>query len=382
MYKRSLAPILLRFAKLYPIVGITGPRQSGKTTLAKTLFKKLPYVSLENLDIRALAGGDPRAFLHKYQDGAIFDEVQNAPELLSYLQEVVDNEPKKKGRYVLTGSQNFALSHQISQSLSGRIGMSTLLPLSLSELNEKSSATTSIFKGGYPALHISGMHPLEFYPSYIQTYLERDVRQLKNIENFGKFQTFLKLCAGRVGQLANLSSLAGDCGISHTTARQWLNILEASFIIFLLPPFHQNFNKRLIKMPKLYFYDTGLVCTLLGLEKESQLETHYLKGALFENLVILEVMKKRLNEGLPPNLYFWRDQTGHEVDLLAEWGGEIHALEIKSSSTFQSDYIKNIQYFRTLSHESKGHLVYTGKEEGFYDGIKLTPLNKLSSIFA
>lgn len=381
MYERLITPTLLRLSKLYPILGITGPRQSGKTTLAKMLFKHLPYVSLENLDIRSQAQNDPRAFLEQYKAGAIFDEVQHVPDLLSYLQEVVDASPEK-GRYVLTGSQNFALNQHISQSLSGRIGMTTLLPLSLAELGITSDVSPSIFKGGYPGLHQLNMHPLDFYPSYIQTYLERDVRQLKNIENFGRFQTFLKLCAGRVGQIVNLSSLAQDCGISHTTARQWLNILEASYLIFFLQPFHQNFNKRLIKMPKLYFYDTGLACTLLGLEQENQLSTHYLKGALFENLIILEILKKRLNQGLLPNIYFWRDRTGYEIDLLAEWGDKIHIMEIKSGSTFQSDFIKNIQYFHTISKEVpgkmvKGYLIYSGQQAGSYLDVELVPLEKL-----
>ena len=381
MYERLITPTLLRLSKLYPILGITGPRQSGKTTLAKMLFKHLPYVSLENLDIRTQAQNDPRAFLEQYKAGAIFDEVQNVPDLLSYLQEIVDASPEK-GRYVLTGSQNFSLNHHISQSLSGRIGMTTLLPLSLAELGMPSDMTSAIFKGGYPGLHQLNMHPLDFYPSYIQTYIERDVRQLKNIENFGRFQTFLKLCAGRVGQIVNLSSLAQDCGISHATARQWLSILEARYLIFFLQPFHENFNKRLIKMPKLYFYDTGLACTLLGLEKESQLNTHYLRGGLFENLIILEILKKRLNQGLLPNIYFWRDQTGHEIDLVAEWGDTIHSMEIKSGSTFQPDFIKNIQYFQNIAKESshkiiKGYLMYSGQQAGSYLNVELVPLEKL-----
>ncbi|XCA33123.1 MAG: ATP-binding protein [Wolbachia endosymbiont of Polyergus mexicanus] len=379
MYLRSITPVLERFSKLYPALGITGPRQSGKTTIAKTLFKHLPYVSLENIDTRFQAQNDPRAFLANYQQGAIFDEVQHVPELLSYLQEIADESPVK-GRYVLTGSQNFALSHHVSQSLSGRIGMTTLLPLSLSELGMPININSAIFKGGYPGLHSLNMHPLDFYPSYIQTYIERDVRQLKNIENIGRFQTFLKLCAGRVGQILNLSSFAQDCGISHTTVRQWLNILEASYLIFFLQPFHQSFNKSLIKMPKLYFYDTGLACTLLGLEKESQLETHYLKGALFENLIVLEIFKKRLNQGLPANIYFWRDRTGHEVDLLAEWGGNIHAIEIKAGSTLQSDFFKNVQYFCELSQTAKGYLIYTGQQNGSHAKVKLVPINEIDQL--
>jgi uncharacterized protein len=379
MYKRSISPVLEKFSNLYPILGITGPRQSGKTTIAKMLFSHLPYVSLENLDIRIQVQNDPRSFLATYKAGAIFDEIQHTPELLSYLQQVVD-ESTQKGQYILTGSQNFALNHHISQSLSGRIGMSTLLPLSLSELEGVTEPLVSIFKGGYPRLHSTNMHSLDFYPSYIQTYIERDIRQLKNIENFSRFQNFLKLCAGRVGQIINFSSLALDCGISHTTAKEWLNILEASYIVFFLQPFYKNFSKRLIKMPKLYFYDTGLACTLLGLEKEEQLETHYLKGALYENLIILEFLKGRLNKGLPPNLYFWRDRAGHEVDLIAEWGGKIRAIEIKFSSTFQPEFNKNIQYFYKLSPDIDGYIIYNGTQEGKFSEVSLIPAKQISQL--
>ncbi|ASX28015.1 AAA family ATPase [Rickettsia sp. MEAM1 (Bemisia tabaci)] len=379
MYQRFIQGVLEKFSKFYPVLGITGPRQSGKTTLAKILFPHLPYVSLENLDTRIQAQQDLRSFLANYQNGAIFDEVQHVPELLSYLQGVVD-ESSQKGRYVITGSQNFSLSHHISQSLSGRIGMVTLLPLSLSELKEAENPLASIFKGGYPLLHNLNMHPLDFYPSYIQTYIERDVRQLKNIENFNRFQTFLKLCAGRIGQIVNFSSLALDCGISHTTARQWLGILEASYIIFFLQPFYKNFNKRLIKMPKLYFYDTGIACTLLGLEKEQQLETHYLKGALYENLVILELLKGRLNLGLPANFYFWKDKSGHEIDFVAEWGGTIKAVEIKFNSTFQPDYIKNLNYFYKLDPNIESYLVYNGIQESKFLNTSLIPLKQIDKI--
>ena len=379
MYIRSISSVLEKFSNLYPILGITGPRQSGKTTIAKMLFPHLPYVSLENLDIRIQVQNDPRSFLATYKAGAIFDEIQHTPELLSYLQQVVD-ESTQKGQYILTGSQNFALNHHISQSLSGRIGMSTLLPLSLSELGGVTEPLVSIFKGGYPRLHSTNMHSLDFYPSYLQTYIERDIRQLKNIENFSRFQNFLKLCAGRVGQIINFSSLAQDCGISHTTAREWLNILEASYLVFFLQPFYKNFSKRLIKMPKLYFYDTGLACTLLGLEKEEQLETHYLKGALYENLIILEFLKGRLNKGLPPNLYFWRDRTGREIDLIAEWGGKIRAIEIKFSSTFQSEFNKNIQYFYKLSSDIDGYVIYNGTQEGKFFEVSLIPAKQIGQL--
>ncbi len=291
------------------------------------------------------------------------------------------DESGEKGRYVLTGSQNFALTQHISQSLSGRIGMATLLPLSLSEINSPEPITTQIFKGGYPGLLNFGIDPVDFYPSYIQTYIERDVRQLKNIENLGRFQTFLRLCAGRVGQIMNFSSLAQDCGISHTTARQWLTILEASYLVFLLQPFHKNFNKRLIKMPKLYFYDTGLACSLLGLEKESQLDTHYLKGGLYENLVILEILKGRINRGRAPHIYFWRDKTGHEIDCIAEWGGLVKAIEIKASSTFQSDFIKGLQHFSELLPTAKKYLIYNGTQEGTFLNTTLINTRKIDQLF-
>lgn len=384
VYKREIAAAINRLKNFYPIIGITGPRQSGKTTLAKMLFPDLPYVTLENIDVRLQASQDPRAFLKKYDRGAIFDEVQHVPALLSYLQGVVDETPEK-GKYVLTGSQNFSLNSAIAQSLSGRISMISLLPLSLHELQTLEEPIDSIFNGGYPGLHQLGMHPLDFYPSYIQTYIERDVRQIKQIGNLGRFQTFLKLCAGRVGQLVNFSSLAQDAGISHTTAREWLSILETSYIVFMLQPYYQNLNKRLMKMPKIYFYDTGLACSLLGLEKKEQLHTHYTRGALFENLVILEALKGRLNKSLLPQLYFWRDRTGHEVDLIGEWGGTLHSFEIKSSDTFQESYIKNMKYFLSLYKEHmktpvNGYLLYNGDQQGEYSNIKLLPFRQLKEV--
>ena len=373
MFKRSIAAIVKRFSQIYPVIGITGPRQSGKTTLAQLLFPHFPYVNLENLDIRLQAQDDPRAFLARYKNGAIFDEVQHVPEILSYLQQIVD-ESDQKGRYVVTGSQNFALSEQIAQSLSGRIGMLTLLPLSMEELDYESDDFTSVmFYGGYPGLYQRNMKPTEFFPSYIQTYLERDVRQIKNIEDLGLFQNFIKLCAGRIGQVLNYSSLAQDCGISNTTVYKWLTVLEASYIIFTLQPYYKNFSKRLVKNPKLYFYDTGLACSLLGLEQEQQLETHYLRGNLYENLVILEVLKARLNKGLLPHLYFWRDLTGREVDLIAEWGGSTKAIEIKMGATLQPNFVKGVNYFCSLDAAAKGYVLYPG-QEGFYSDTTLLPV--------
>jgi predicted AAA+ superfamily ATPase len=378
MFKRSMAAIVQRYAEIYPVIGITGPRQSGKTTLSRMLFPHFPYVNLENLDIRLQAKNDPRAFLARYKDGAIFDEVQHAPELLSYMQQIVDESPIK-GRYVVTGSQNFVLSQQVAQSLPGRIGMLTLLPLSMDEFDEQTDDVSAmIFNGGYPGLYQQQMKSTEFFPSYIQTYLERDVRQIKNIEDLGEFQTFIKLCAGRIGQLINYTSLAQDCGIAHTTVYKWLTVLEASYIIFLLQPYHKNFSKRLVKNPKLYFYDTGLACSLLGLEQQSQLETHYLKGSLYENFVILQLLKARLNRGLMPHLYFWRDYSRHEVDIIAEWGG-LKAIEIKAGATLQPNFVKNVNYFCSLTPEAKGYLVYAG-QEGFYADTVLIPIKSISTI--
>jgi hypothetical protein len=376
MYKRTIEPLLTRFAEIYPAVGITGPRQSGKTTTARTLFGHLPYISLENMDTRFKFNSDPRGFLQNYLTGAIFDEVQHTPELLSYLQEIIDN-TEQNGRFIITGSQNFSLSHSISQSLAGRIGMTTLLPLSQEELASGEEITTQIFRGWYPHLHKSQMTNAEFYSSYTQTYIERDLQDLKKITNLPQFQTFLKLCAGRVGQVINFSSLAQDCGISHNTAKEWLNILQASYIVFFLQPYYKNFSKRLIKMSKLYFYDTGLVCHLLGLENGLQLETHYLKGALYENLVILELLKSRLNKGLQPNIYFWRDKSGNEIDCIAEWGGELKAFEIKSSATFQPEFTKSLKYLIKISDQPiKPYLIYNGLRNEQYQDIQLIALQK------
>jgi uncharacterized protein len=380
MFKRQLQATLERFATLYPIVGILGPRQSGKTTLARSVFSHLPYISLENLDTRIRAQNDPRAFLDTYLEGAIFDEVQHVPSLLSYIQEIVDASDRK-GRFIITGSQNFSLGHQISQSLSGRIGMTTLLPLSLAEIASTDTVNAYIFNGGYPAPNSLPMNPLDFYPSYIQTYVERDVRQLQQIENLSKFQTFLKLCAGRVGQLINFASLALDCEITQPTARKWASILEASYLVFFLQPFHQNFTKRFTKMPKLYFYDTGLACNLLGLEKVSQLETHYLRGGLYENLVILEILKERLNKALPTNLYFWRDYIGREIDCLADFGGTLKAIEIKIGVTLNPEYLKNLHYFCEHSKTARGYLVYNGTQKGSYTGVELISFPNIAPIF-
>jgi len=368
MIKRKLAKHLLRLAKSYPVLSLTGPRQSGKTTLVKTLFsEKYRYVSLEDLDLRQFATEDPRGFLESYREYVIFDEIQNAPALFSYLQGVVDRD-NLPGQFILTGSQNFLLLEQISQSLAGRSAILHLLPLELDEIMQAEiplcPLEETLFKGFYPRLYERAMRPHEWHVNYLKTYIERDVRQLKNVHDLGTFQRFLKMCASRTGQLLDLTSLGNDCGISHNTAKAWLNILEASFIIFFLRPHLKNYNKRLVKSPKLYFYDTGLLCTLLDIHSPDQLKTHYLRGGIFESLVIAELMKRKHHEASLSHLYFWRDHYGHEVDCLIDRGEELTPLEVKSSKTIVSDFFDNLNYWNRLSSGSPEHsyLIYGGEE--------------------
>ena len=349
MISRKAADYITSLSRHFPVLFITGPRQSGKTTLVRELFKDLPYVLLELPDQRRLAQEDPRTFLMKYPTGAILDEVQNVPDLFSYLQGVVDE--NRSVNFVLTGSQNFLLNEKISQSLAGRAGVVTLLPLTLQELKDtrQSSFEDWIFKGFYPELHNRNVPPDLFYPSYVQTYLERDVRSLQNVGNLALFNLFLKLCAGRVGQVLNVSAVAAEAGISVNTAKAWLSVLEASYIIYRLQPHYKNFNKRLVKSPKLYFIDTGLASHLLGIKDGEQLQTHYALGALFENFVVMECYKQRLNQGKRDGLYYWKDNKGMEVDLLVEEGMTFRAYEIKAGRTANSEYFKNLKYWSKLS---------------------------------
>lgn len=381
MFERELEHIVKKLRKGFPAIGITGPRQSGKTTLAKLCFPHLPYVSFENIEARQRFITDPKGFVRHYANGAIFDEVQHVPDILSYLQGVID-EKDEDGRFVITGSQNFALSAVISQSLAGRIGMLTLLPLSLSELSFSANKDVNkeILYGGYPRLRNKSLSPFQFYSSYINTYIERDVRQIRYVEDLNLFQKFLYLCAGRTGQLLNLSSLANDVGITHVTAKKWISLLEASYICFTLKPYYNNFNKRLIKMPKLYFYDTGLACALLGISSEEHLDKHYAKGHLYENIVILELMKKRFNQGLPNNLFFWRNSSGNEVDCLQDDGGKLKAFEIKSGSTINNDYFKGLNYLRGITEIHTSYLVYNGDQKGSWSDVILTPTYELKNI--
>jgi predicted AAA+ superfamily ATPase len=368
MIKRTLEKKLKQLWAQFPIINLTGPRQSGKTTLVKGAFDSLDYVSLEDPDNREFAQNDPHGFLATYNKGAIIDEAQRIPDLFSYIQTVVDTN-NRPGMFILTGSQNFLLNENISQTLSGRVAVLKLLPFSLEELSgtsfDFSGYPAALFKGFYPRIYDFDLDPRDWYPGYVQTYLERDVRLIKNITDLGLFQRFLRLCAARTGQILNLSSLALDCGISQNTVKSWLSVLETSYILFLLKPHLKNFNKRLIKMPKLYFYDPGLACYLLGIENEKQLDTHYLRGGLMESMVISEFFKYRLNRGRDPNCYYWRDKTGHEIDCILETGDKLIPVEIKSGKTVKSDFFAGLSYWNTLSGQdpAKSLLIYGGEKK-------------------
>lgn len=384
MIQRDASSKIKQLAKKFPAVGLLGPRQSGKTTLAKELFPKKPYVSFENQDNILLVTKDPRAFLDQYKTGAIFDEIQRVPQLLSYLQGVIDDQPKKVGLFIITGSQNLLLLESVSQTLAGRIAFIHLLPFSYSELASSKYGTQSLNKlilnGGYPRLYDRKIKPVDFYPNYLLTYVERDVRQIKNITNLAMFQRFLKVCASRVGQEVNYTSIANDTGVDQKTVLSWFGILEASFIAFRLQPFYNNLGKRLTQMPKLYFYDTGLCCSLLELETESHVNTHPLRGALFENLIILELLKTRFNNGQRSNLFYWRDRTGNEIDVLLDQSSQVVPIEIKTAATFTNDYIKGINYWRKINPNTKNaFVVFTGKTASL-DKISILNWKEIASI--
>lgn len=378
-YSRDLEATLLRFAK-FPVVALLGPRQSGKSTLAKKVFAQHTFINLEDLELRALANNDPKAFLRSYDNshGIILDEFQNCPELLSYIQVIVDANDRP-GYFVLTGSQNFLMSEAISQSLAGRVGILTLLPFSINELRRHellgAHANELIFNGGYPRLY-SGFTPEETYPSYIKTYIERDVRQLINVTNILTFQKFIKLCAARIGQLLNYSDLANSCDISVPTVHQWLAILEASYIIFLLRPHWENFNKRVTKTPKLYFYDTGLVCSLLEISSAKALLLNPLYGNLFECMVIADLHKQYYNRGRNAPLYFWRDKNGTiEVDCLINKDAQLIPIEIKSGETYNQRYFDQLTKWVDCAKQADvpRFVVYGGSQQQKSDQEQLVP---------
>lgn len=366
MIPRELAPLLLKSASRYPVVTVTGPRQSGKTTLCRQLFPDKPYVSLEAPDTRRFATEDPRNFLASVKNGAILDEIQRVPDLTSYLQEMVDADPTP-GRFILTGSQQFELMSGISQSLAGRTAILRLLPFSLGELKAavppKDIAKT-LLTGFYPRIHDQQLDPAQMLGDYFVTYVERDLRQLAAVHDLQTFERFVRLCAGRIGQLLNLTSLANDTGISSATARNWLELLQTSYIVHILPPWFANTTKRLVKSPKLYFYDVGLACWLLELRTREQVARDPLLGSLVENLVISDVIKQRFNSGETGNLYFYRDAKGLEVDLLIPTGRQFHAVEIKAGATINPDYFQGLTRFGSAFPDAvaSNYVVYGGEQ--------------------
>ena len=385
MIQRQQQAKLLSLAKQFPVISIIGPRQSGKSTLVKHCFPKYDYISFEDIDNRRRALLDMRGFLEQYGKGVIFDEVQRVPELFSYLQTHVDASGKK-GRFILTGSHNYLLQEKVSQSLAGRVAMLRLLPFSMQELADAGKLPADIhkilFKGFYPRLFSSRVQPSDWYPSYIETYMQRDVREIKNIPNLNYFQKFLHLLAGRHGQQLNLTSLATEVGVVHNTISSWISILEASYVIYLLKPHFNNFNKRITKTPKIYFYDSGLVCSLLGIEKAEQLHTHHIKGPLFEGLIITELIKARFNAGLSNNCFYWRDKTGNEVDCIIDKAGSLTAIEIKSGKTINGDYFNNLNFWKTLSgNTNKSYLIYGGMETQKIKNNIVLPWKNTYSIF-
>ncbi len=374
MIERALASELALMATQYPVVTLTGPRQSGKTTLVRRIFSKKPYVNFEALDTRVIAMEDPRRFLGQYPEGAIFDEIQRVPDLLSYIQVIVD-EKKQNGLFILTGSHQLLLHEAITQSLAGRTALLNLYPLSLEELKKAGfefSTDELLLKGGFPRIYEQSLDPTKNYRYYLQTYLERDVRQMINIKNLSLFSKFLKLCAGRIGSLLDMTSLSNDVGVSVPTLHEWLSVLEASFIIFRLYPYYENFGKRIIKSPKLYFSDVGFASYLLGIENINQISRDPLRGFLFENLVILELLKTRINQGLEPHLYYYRDSNQREIDVIIQSGYNLIPVEIKSSQTFDRNFLKNLHYFQELTSKAvHGFLIYDGEIEQPLEKITL-----------
>jgi hypothetical protein len=365
MVKRDAIHRLKELMGRFKAVAVVGPRQSGKTTLIRRQYDLKPYVSLENPDSRNFAMEDPRGFLSMYPRGAILDEIQRVPHLFSYLQEILDNS-KQKGMFILSGSNNFLLQENIAQSLAGRVGYLQLLPFAFTELQQSGKLPDSdealMLKGFYPPVYDQEIPAADWCPNYIATYVEKDVRQIKNVTDLIVFERFLRLLAGRNGQELNLSSLALETGVDVKTAQSWIGILESSFIIYLLRPHYRNFNKTIVKRPKLYFYDTALVCNLLGIHTEQQLEFHPLRGAIFEGMVITELVKVRTNSGQPMNLYYWREKTGRELDILVENVDELLPVEIKSGKTISPEYFKNLEYWKRLTGNGDGYVLYAGDQ--------------------
>lgn len=384
LINRHLGTVLKKVASTMPVIAITGPRQSGKTTLVRNIFEEHIYANLENPETRQYAKDNPAQFLSQHKKGLIIDEAQHLPELFSYIMLHVDD-TRRNGEIIVTGSQNFNLLENITQSLAGRVAIFNLLPFSYSEIKGADFAQASLFefiyKGMYPRLYDQNVPPEVFYPSYIQSYIQRDVRQVQNIGDLHAFEKFLHLCAGRVGQLFNQSNLATEVGVSVPTIRRWMSILQTGFVAFLLPPYFRHFNKRILKTPKLFFYDTGLVCSLLRIRSAEELDQHYARGALFENFIIVEMLKQQLNLGRQQDLYYWKDNTGYEIDLLVPQGNKLNILEIKSATRLHPDFFKNLEFFQKLTKTTSGqsYLIYAGEEQqertqGYVRGWKHLPL--------
>lgn len=381
---RTAADIIQKSAQDYPVVTIVGPRQAGKTTLSRSLFRHLPYANLEDPDVLAFALHDPRGFLDQFPEGAVLDEIQNAPKLLSFIQVIVD-EKKQNGLFILTGSQQLELGEAVSQSLAGRTALVTLLPLSIKELAAQKvdlSLDEYLLRGFLPRVYAQNLEPATAYRNYVKTYLERDVRKISKVHDLLLFQKFLRLCAARVGCILNQESLSNEVGVSATTINHWFSILEASYLVFRIQPYFESFGKRMIKSPKIYFFDVGLVSYLLDIETTSQISRDPLRGHLVENLIVLELIKARLNRGLEPNLYFYRDNHGHEIDLIYKKAHELIPIEIKSAKSFDPSFIKKLIYFRELAGDRvpTGYLVYSGELTYKVEGFQLMNFKNVSEI--
>lgn len=383
MIRRDLLAVLKVRAAQFKAVLLTGPRQSGKTTLARAAFPQKLYVSLENPDERMAAASDPRSFLARFPQGAVLDEAQRVPDLFAYLQQILD-ESREKGLFVITGSQHLGLTQTVNQSLAGRVAMLELLPFTYRELRTgryaSSRLETALFTGAYPPVFDQALDPVAWYNSYIESYLERDVRQILNVRDLITFRRYIALCAGNVGQLFNASRLGADCGMSSVTTAQWLSVLEGTYIAFRLQPYFKNFRKRVVKTPKLYFWDTGLAIRLLGIQSAEQLVTHPLRGALFENWVVSERLKACCHLGQRPNLYFWRDNAGLEVDLLEEVAGGLLATEVKSGATFSADWTQSLSKWQALAAsdaETDARVVYGGEKSFTFKGCDVVSWREL-----
>jgi predicted AAA+ superfamily ATPase len=385
MITRILGQKIQDAAKKMPVIIVTGPRQSGKSTLIRHTFPQFSYANLEDIQQRQFAIDDPRNFLQNLGDHAIIDEVQHVPDLISYIQTIVD-ENKRPGQYVISGSQHLLLMENVSQSLAGRVAIFNLLPFSLEEIDHTSFAQAQyedyIFRGFYPRIYDQDLDPTSWLGDYVQTYVERDLRQIINVSDLGTFRQFLQICAGRTGQQVNFSEIGSQIGVSYQTVHRWLNVLQTSYIVYLLRPHHKNYNKRIVKTPKLYFYDTGLACALLNLRRIEDLNLHFAKGALFENFIINEILKNHLHRGIQPNVYFWQAAGKHEIDLLLDYRGQLLPVEIKSGRTINSNFFDGLTYFQGVSGSSpdQSFLVYGGDEVQTRSKAKVVGWRHLTNI--